>query len=166
MTTISLRPEEPRDLHAIHVVTEAAFRGLEHSDGSEPAIVDRLRADGDLSLSLVAEDGEQIVGHIAVSPVTVSDGTHDWYGIGPVSVIPELQNQGIGFRLVQRGIADIREMGARGIVLLGDPNYYSRFGFAHDPQLTYPGPPAEYFQCLLIEGDMPQGEVRYARAFG
>ncbi|MFN2099526.1 GNAT family N-acetyltransferase [Altererythrobacter sp. MF3-039] len=166
MTTISIRPEAARDHAAIHVVTAAAFAGMAHSDGSEPHIVDRLRADGDLALSLVAEDGEQIVGHIAFSPIAITDGAHGWYGLGPVSVMPELQNQGIGFRLVQRGIADIREKGARGIVLLGDPAYYSRFGFAHNPQLRYPGPPAEYFQCLLIDGDMPEGEVRYAAAFG
>ena len=166
MTAVSIRPEAPRDHAAIHVVTEAAFRDHPHSDGSEPAVVERLRADGDLALSLVAEDGDQIVGHIAFSPVTISDGATKWYGLGPVSVAPRLQRQSIGFRLIQRGLADIRELGARGVVLLGDPQYYTRFGFAHEPRLTYPGPPAEYFQCLVLEGEMPEGEVRYAPAFG
>ena len=166
MTTVSIRPELPQDHAAIHVVTESAFRDVEHSDGSEPRIVDRLREDGDLTLSLVAEDGDQIVGHIAFSPVSVTDGAEGWYGLGPVSVIPELQKQGIGFRLVQRGIADMRELGARGIVLLGSPEYYARFGFKHEPQLAYPGPPPEYFQSLVLEGELPRGEVRYAPAFG
>ena len=166
MTTVSIRPELPQDYAAIHVVTEIAFRDVEHSDGSEPRIVDRLREDGDLTLSLVAEDGDQIVGHIAFSPVSVTDGAEGWYGLGPVSVIPELQKQGIGFRLVQRGIADMRELGARGIVLLGSPEYYARFGFKHEPQLAYPGPPPEYFQSLVLEGELPRGEVRYAPAFG
>ena len=166
MTTISLRLEEPRDHAAIHVVTEAAFRDMPHSDGDEADLVGKLRSDGDLALSLVAEDGEQIVGHIAFSPVAISDGTENWFGLGPISVLPELHKQGIGSRLMRRGMADIRQMGARGVILLGDPAYYSRFGFAHDPQLSYPGPPAEYFQYLLIEGEMPQGEVRYAPAFG
>ena len=166
MTTVSIRPELPQDHAAIHVVTEIAFRDVEHSDGSEPRIVDRLREDGDLTLSLVAEDGDQIVGHIAFSPVSVTDGAEGWYGLGPVSVIPELQKQGIGFRLVQRGIADMRELGARGIVLLGSPEYYARFGFKHEPQLAYPGPPPEYFQSLVLEGELSSGEVRYAPAFG
>ena len=166
MITVTIRPEEPRDHAAIRVVTEAAFAAMEHSDGSEPAIVEALRRDGDLTLSLVAEDAQQIVGHIAFSPVTISDGTSGWYGLGPVSVIPDCQGEGIGFRLIQRGLADLRERGARGIVLLGDPAYYERFGFAHDPRLNYPGQRQEYFQCLVLEGDMPEGEVRYASAFG
>ncbi len=166
MTAISIRPEQPQDQQAIHCVTEAAFRDMPFSDGDEADLVDRLRADGDLTLSLVAEDGDQIVGHIAFSPVTIANGVQDWFGLGPVSVAPDLQKQGIGFRLVQRGIADMRERDARGIILLGSPDYYSRFGFRHEPQLRYPGPPPEYFQCLLLEGDLPTGEVRYAPAFG
>ncbi|SMQ68781.1 putative acetyltransferase [Altererythrobacter xiamenensis] len=166
MTTVLLRPELPHDHGAIHELTEAAFRDMPYSDGDEADLVDKLRDAGDLSLSLVAEDGGQIVGHIAFSPVTISDGTQGWYGLGPVSVIPRLQKQGIGFRLIQRGIADMRESGAKGIVLLGDPQYYARFGFRHEPQLTYPGAPAEYFQAVVLDGDLPTGEVRYTPAFG
>ncbi len=166
MTAISIRPEQAGDENAIFTLTEAAFRDMPFSDGDEPELVNALRDAGDLTLSLVAEDDEQIVGHIAFSPVTIGDGARDWYGLGPVSVTPDLQKQGIGFRLVQRGVADMRERGARGIVLLGSPEYYSRFGFRHEPQLRFPGPPPEYFQCLLIDGDMPAGEVRYAPAFG
>lgn len=166
MTAISIRPEAPQDHAEIHIVTAAAFSDVEHSDGSEPLIVDRLRSEGDLALSLVAEDGERIVGHITFSPVTIADGVADWYGLGPVSVLPDCQKSGIGFRLVQRGIADLRELGAKGIVLLGDPQFYSRFGFRHEPALTYAGPPPEYFQVLLLEGVLPEGEVSYAPAFG
>lgn len=166
MTAVSIRPERPGDEPAIHALTEAAFRDMPFSDGDEHLLVDALRADGDLTLSLVAEDGERIVGHIAFSPVTISDGTENWFGLGPVSVLPERQREGIGFQLVQRGLADMRERGARGIVLLGDPAYYARFGFVHDPRLAYPGPPAEYFQCLAIDAELPEGRVSYARAFG
>ncbi len=166
MTTVLLRPELPKDHGAIHELTEAAFRDMPYSDGDEADLVDKLREAGDLSLSLVAEDAGQIVGHIAFSPVTISDGTKGWYGLGPVSVTPPLQKQGIGFRLIQRGIADMRERGAKGIVLLGDPQYYARFGFRHEPQLTYSGAPAEYFQAVVLDGDLPAGEVRYAPAFG
>ena len=166
MTTVLLRPELPQDHGAIHELTEAAFRDMPYSDGDEADLVGTLREAGDLSISLVAEDAGQIVGHIAFSPVTISDGTQGWYGLGPVSVTPPLQKQGIGFRLIQRGIADMRERGAKGIVLLGDPQYYARFGFRHEPQLTYPGAPAQYFQAVVLDGDLPSGEVSYAPAFG
>ena len=97
--------------------------------------------------------------------VRISDGSPGWYGLGPVSVTPELQKMGIGGKLIRRGIADMRQMGAKGIALLGSTEYYPRFGFKHDPQLTYPGPPAEYFQCLSFEGSTPAGEVAFAPAF-
>lgn len=162
---ITIRPEAPGDEDAIFALTEAAFAGTEHSDGDEQHLVNRLRADGDLALSLVAEDGERIVGHIAFSPVTISDGARDWYGLGPVSVLPGDQRLGIGSALVRRGLADLGARGAKGVVLLGDPEYYARFGFVHEPQLAYPGSPAEYFQALVLEGDLPSGKVTYARAF-
>lgn len=161
-----LRPEKPADKAAIYAVTEAAFRDMEFSDGDEQDLVDRLRSDGDLTFSLVAEDEDGIIGHIAFSPVTISDGASDWYGLGPVSVTPPLQRSGIGTALIERGLADMREIGARGIVLLGNPAYYSRFGFVADPTLRYPGPPPEYFQALVLDGEMPEGTVAYAPAFG
>ncbi|MFL0354980.1 GNAT family N-acetyltransferase [Erythrobacter sp. GH1-10] len=166
MSAITIRPETPADAERIHTLTQAAFRDMPFSDGDEQDVVDQLRADGDLTLSLVAEDAERIVGHIAFSPVTISDGTQGWYGLGPVSVWPELHGQGIGSRLIRRGIADMRTLGAKGVVLLGSTEFYPRFGFAHDPQLTYPGAPTEYFQCLVLEGAMPRGQVAYAPAFG
>lgn len=166
MSALTIRPETDADHAQIAVVTNAAFVEVEHSDGSEVQIVDKLRQDGDLALSLVAEDGERIVGHVAVSPVTISDGSEDWYGLGPISVLPVHQREGVGLRLMQRAIADMRAAGARGIVLLGEPAYYRRFGFEHDPQLVYPGPPAEYFQRLVLEGEAPSGTVSYAPAFG
>jgi len=163
---MAIRPERPGDEQAIHAVTEAAFRTQPHSDGSEPALIDRLRVEGELALSLVAELDGRIAGHIAFSRVTIEDGTPDWYGLGPVSVLPELQRRQIGAQLIERGVGDLRQHGARGVVLLGDPAYYSRFGFRHDPALIYPGPPAEYFQRLVIAGDPPTGVVSYAPAFG
>lgn len=163
---ITIRPEAPGDKDTIHALTTAAFKEMPFSDGDEPELVDRLRDDGDLTLSLVAEDAQRIVGHIAFSPVTIADGAQDWYGLGPVSVWPELQHKGIGGALVRRGIANLTAKGACGMILLGSPVYYSRFGFKHEPQLTYPGPPAEYFQVLLIQGDLPKGQVSYAPAFG
>ncbi len=171
MTAITIRPERGSDQSAIHALTEAAFLGMALSEGAEAEIVDNLRADGDLALSLVAEDGEQIVGHIALSPITIEDGTiehagGEWYGLGPISVLPECQRLGIGGQLIELSISDLRLRGAGGIVVLGDPEYYARFGFEHDPALTFPGPPAEYLQRLVLDGPTPTGRVRYAKAFG
>lgn len=166
MSAITIRPERGSDHSAIHALTEAAFLGMPFSEGTEAAIIDNLRADGDLTLSLVAEEGDAIVGHIAISPVTIEGGESDWYGLGPVSVLPDRQRSGIGGKLIERAISDLRLRGAGGIVLLGDPNYYGRFGFEHDPALSYPGPPAEYFQRLVLDGPTPSGRVRYAAAFG
>ncbi|NMW32446.1 N-acetyltransferase [Altererythrobacter sp. RZ02] len=163
---IAIRHEQPEDVNAIYALTEAAFRTMPFSDGDEHHLVNGLRNDGDLTLSLVAESNDKaIIGHIAFSPVTISDGTQNWYGLGPISVIPLKQSFGIGSALVNRGIAEMEQRGARGIILLGSPEYYSRFGFEHDPELQYPGPPAEYFQRLVISGDRPSGIVQYAKAF-
>jgi len=163
---LTIRPERAGDEVAIRRVTATAFAGQPHSDGSEPTIVDRLRVDGDLTLSLVAEAADGIVGQVAFSPVSIADGSAKWYGLGPVSVLPEEQGRGIGSRLIEHGLRDLTDRGARGVVLLGDPAYYRRFGFQHDPRLTFPGPPPEYFQRLVIEGEPPAGVVRYAKAFG
>lgn len=162
---ITIRPEACGDEDAIRALTHGAFARKPHSNGSEPELVERLRADGDLSLSLVAEDGERIVGHIAFSPVTIDGAPSRWFGLGPVSVWPDLQRNGIGGALVRRGIADLRERGAHGIVLLGDPDFYGRFGFAREPRLTYPGGPEKYFLALALEGEVPSGTVSYAPAF-
>lgn len=163
---VTIRPEAPGDEKTIFELTKAAFKEMPFSEGDEQHLINALRADGDLTLSLVAEDENRIVGHIAFSPVTISDGTKNWYDLGPVSVWPELHHRGIGGALITRGIADMRAIGAKGIVLLGSNIYYPRFGFAHHPQLTYPGPPPEYFQAMLLEGEMPSGVVEYSRAFG
>lgn len=162
---VTIRPEAPGDEATIFKLTQAAFRDMPFSEGDEQYLINALRADGDLALSLVAEDGERLVGHIAFSPVRIEDGTTGWFDLGPVSVWPELHHRGIGGTLIRRGIADMRAQGAKGIVLLGSTEYYPRFGFKHEPQLTYPGPPPEYFQCLVLEGELPRGVVSYAPAF-
>ena len=164
---IPIRREAPGDETAIHALTEAAFRDMPFSGGDEQHLIDQLRKDGDLALSLVAKNMDQaIIGHIAFSRVSISDGSTDWFDLGPVSVMPSIQHTGIGSSLIKRGLADIRAMGARGCVLLGNPEYYGRFGFEHDPELLYPGPPAKYFQRLVLKGDAPRGIVTYPPAFG
>ena len=163
----AIRDERPGDEPAIAALTEAAFRDAPHSAGTEAAIVDRLRADGDLAFSLVLVNGDQaIIGHAAFSPVSISDGSPGWYGLGPVSVIPLRQRAGIGSTLIEHGLATLEAAGAQGCVVLGEPGYYGRFGFRHDPGLTFPGPPPRYFQALSFGGALPEGIVRYAPAFG
>ena len=126
----------------------------------------QIRVGENLPPAEVAEVGGRVVGHVAISPVTISEGSGNCYGLGPISVLPDFQSQGIGSLLMRSAIAAMRDQGARGIVLLGDPAYYARFGFEHDPHLTYPGPPPEYFQRLVLAGDAPRGVVAYAPAFG
>lgn len=163
---ITIRPEKLGDEAAIDAVTQAAFDAADHADGNEAQIVRQLRRDGDLALSLVAEDGEDLVGHIALSPVSVSDDTPGWFGLGPVSVEPAVQGKGVGSALVRRAIADLRQRGARGVVLLGDPAFYAAFGFVAVADLVLPGAPPEYFQALLLDGEWPRGTIAYAPAFG
>lgn len=162
---MQIRDERPEDIEAIRTVTAAAFAGKPYSSQTEARIVDALREAGALALSLVAVRGAEVIGHIAFSPVLIEGEACDWYGLGPVSVVPELQALGIGAALIMEGLDRLKALGAKGCVLLGDPGYYGRFGFDADPGLTYPGPPAEYFQRLTLEGPTPTGEVSYHSAF-
>jgi len=167
MRRLTIREEQPSDIPAIHALTRAAFAKAIHSGGNEQHIVDALRADGDLTLSLVATNmDEAIVGHIAFSPVTISDGTQGWFGAGPVSVMPTRQRTGIGSQLAEDGIERLCKQGAKGIVLLGDPAYYERFGFSPDPDLFLKDAPPQYFQVRALTDDpRPKGEVTYAPGF-
>lgn len=161
-----VREERAGDVPAIRAIVEAAFKDHHHSDGTEPDVIERLRRDRSPMLSLVAEEGGEVVGHVAFSPVTIGGVDCDWFGLGPLSVIPEKQNSGIGSALVREGLERLQARGAGGCVVLGEPGYYGRFGFVADAALTFAGVPPEYFQRLLLAGDMPHGAVRYASAFG
>lgn len=109
-----IRPESraDADADAIAAVTIAAFATLEISQHTEQFIVKALRAAGALAVSLVAELDGQVIGHVAFSPVSLSDGTPDWYGLGPVSVLPEQQRQGIGKALIREGLARLLPSGS------------------------------------------------------
>ena len=163
---MEIRRERPGEEDAIALLIAAAFVGAEHSDGTEAQIVERLRDAGAMTLSLVAEASGEPVGHIAFSPVTI-DGHHlGWFGLGPVAVRPDKQGSGIGAALVREGLEKLDQMGAAGCVLVGEPTYYARFGFAAENRLRYPAVPAEYFQALSFTGEWPQGVVAYHPAFG
>ncbi|MCG8610486.1 MAG: N-acetyltransferase [Pseudomonadales bacterium] len=163
--SIIIRREQSGDAQAIHDVTVAAFLDALHTDHTEQFIVKALRESGALSISLVAEYGGKTVGHVALSPVTISDGADSWYGLGPISVLPDSQNNGIGTKLMNAAIQELAEIKAKGCVLLGDPGYYHRFGFEPRAELVLPDVPPEYFQALLIQGELPRGIVAYHDAF-
>lgn len=162
---IEIRPERAQDIDAIARLTEAAFANEVHSSHTEQHIVNALRRAGQLTVSLVAVRGDEVIGHVAISPVTVSSGTVGWYGLGPISVVPGWQGQGVGSALMSAALATLRRLGGVGCVLLGEPAYYGRFGFKAEPGLVLPGVPAEYFQALAFEGEVPKGTVRYHEAF-
>jgi putative acetyltransferase len=163
---VVVRPEVPGDVDAIFAITRAAFTGHPHSQGTEPYIVNWLRSAGGLTLSLVATVEGRAVGHVAFSPVTLSDGTEGWFGLGPVSVLPGLQRRGIGTALIQEGLARLRATGAAGVVLVGDPAYYGRFGFRHRPELTLADVPPAVFLALPLAGPIPRAGVTFHEAFG
>ena len=160
-----IRPEVDADIGAIREVTVAAFRDLAISDHTEQFVIDALRAAGALTISLVAELEGRVVGHLAFSPVTLSDGTPAWYGLGPVSVLPEHQRQGIGKALIEAGLERLKALGARGCCLVGHPGYYRKFGFENAPGLVVEGVPPEVFFALSFDGRIPQGTVVFHEAF-
>ena len=162
---IVIRSESDADVSAITEVTVAAFKTLEISNHTEQFIVEALRAAKALTVSLVAEVDGRVIGHIAFSPVTISDGTRNWYGLGPVSVLPEYQRQGIGKALIREGLARLKAMGAQGCCLVGHPEYYKKFGFTNVPGLVLEGVPQEVFFALSFGGHIPQGAVTFHEGF-
>jgi putative acetyltransferase len=160
-----IRPESPADAPAIFGVTEAAFRTAAHSAGTEQFIVKALRRAGALAVSLIAELDGSVIGHVAVSPVTVSDGSPGWYGLGPISVLPQHQRSGVGSKLMLAALQALRELGAAGCMLVGDPEYYRRFGFEAATGLSYPGVPPEYFMAVSFGPPLPHGVANFHEGF-
>lgn len=163
---LRIEPERPGDASEIGRITTAAFAPMPFSDGDEARVIDALRAAGALSISLVALTAAgELVGHIAFSPVRIDDQPGDWYGLGPVSVAPGRQRQGVGRALIAHGLDRLRDLRAAGCVLLGSPDYYRRFGFLSDPALTYRGRANPYFQRLVLAGPAAKGDASFHPAF-
>lgn len=163
--SLVIRDEAETDFSAITDVTVAAFSTLKISNHTEQFIIEALRAARALTLSLVAEVDGRVVGHIAFSPVTISDGTMRWYGLGPVSVSPECQRQGIGKGLIREGLSRLKALDARGCCLVGFPDYYCRFGFKSAPGFVHEGVPQDVFLALSFDGRIPQGTVTFHEGF-
>lgn len=164
--SIDIRLERPGDEAEIAEITTAAFAKAQHSSGAEAAIVSGLREAGALSLSLVAVEGGGVIGHVAFSPIEIAEVMGAWYGLGPVSVSPLRQRRGIGGALIEEGLAQLRASGATGVVVMGDPAFYHRFGFASDGELRFGDAPPAALQWLAFKAAAPRGEVRYHPAFG
>jgi putative acetyltransferase len=162
---IVIRSETNDDIRAIAEVTISAFQTLEISNHTEQFIIEALRAAQALTISLVAEVDGRVVGHIAFSPVTMSDGTKDWYGLGPVSVHPDFQRKGIGKALIQEGLSRLKNLKAKGCCLVGHPQYYRQYGFKNVEGLVHEGVPQEVFFVLSFDGNIPQGKVMFHEGF-
>lgn len=163
--SVTIRRELHSDVAAIDALIVSAFLHAPHSNHREQCIVKALREAKQLSLSLVAEEKGDIIGHVAVSPVSISDGTQQWYGLGPISVAPEWQRQGLGSALMEQALTELRKLGAAGCVVLGEPQYYGRFGFKAEPPLVLPDVPPEYFQAISFGARVRAGTVSYHAAF-
>ena len=164
-TEIVVRPESSRDRAAIRTLTRRAFEGHPYSGGNEQDIIDALRAADALTVSLVADHAGRIRGHVAFSPARAADDAPGWYTLGPVSVDPAVQRQGIGTRLIVSGIDRLRELDAAGCVVVGDPAYYSRFGFVSAPHLSPAREFSEHFMILRLAGSATETVVDFHPAF-
>ena len=162
---IVIRSETAADVSAITEVTVAAFKTLEISNHTEQFIIAALRVAKALTVSLVAELDGRVIGHIAFSPVTISNGTRNWYGLGPVSVLPAFQRQGIGKALILEGLSRLKELNAQGCCLVGHPDYYRTLGFRNLSGLVHEGVPQEVFFALSFDGHTPQGTVAFHEGF-
>lgn len=161
-----IRSEKESDIKIIFDITKDAFENHPHSQNTEQFIINALRNENALTISLVAEIEGKVVSHVAFSPVSISDGSIDWYALGPVSVQPKLQRQGIGQALIREGLARLKALGAQGCVLAGEPAYYNRFGFRNFPDLSMEGVPQQYVLALsFITGKMAKGAITHHHAF-
>jgi putative acetyltransferase len=166
LVTPKIRPETAEDYNAIYDLTQQAFAPMPYSDGDEQDLINKLRDHGALALSLVAQMDNRIVGHVAFSPAFATDGMPNWFALGPVSVLPELQGRGIGGLLIREGIEWLVAQRAAGCVLVGNPNYYRRFGFVVMPDLAPLGQPEEYFMVLPLDCAEPASVIAFHPLFG
>ena len=160
-----VKEESPAHYAAIRHITQAAFAPMFFSSGTEAKIIETLRAEGDLSLSLVAMGQGGLLGNCAFSPVKITGAASSWYALGPIAVRPSDQRKGIGRALVTEGLSRLQTKGAQGCVVIGNPQIYSRFGFHSDGQLIYDALDRALVQRIIFQGSAPFGYVSFAPAF-
>ncbi len=164
-TNIQIRPEEFSDYSAIYDVTKRAFAPMPFAGGNEQDLIEILRKAHALSLSLVAEENGKIVGHVALSPATHESGQGGWFGLGPISVEPALQRKGVGKMLIAKATTWMKTQKARGCILVGNTNYYSRHGFVCAVENAPEKEPAQYFMVLPLANTIPAGRFSFHPAF-
>ena len=160
-----IRDQTDADFDAVHELVIAAFKTMPYAAGTEQFIMDTLWKTGAATVALVAEDGGAIVGQAAFSKTLAGGKDVGWHGCGPVSILPERQKQGVGSALMRAGLERLRALGSMGCVVVGDPAYYPRFGFANPDTMFEPGVPPEFFMAICFDGPMPNGEVKFDEAF-
>lgn len=168
---IQILPEREEDYLHIRALVEEAFARADHSDGDEQNLVERIRQTPEYipELSLVAVSGDTVLGYVMFSRIKI--GHADAVALAPLAVSPSRQREGIGELLVDAGHAQARKMGYTCSVVLGDPRYYSRFGYEKASRFGITPPfdvPDEYYMgCILsIGSSVPNGCVKYSAAFG
>ena len=163
-----IRKETPEDFSAIRQLNQATFGGDYEAD-----LVDQLRADELIALSLVAWDGDELVGHICFSrlPTQVDGRRVRAVSLAPMAVKPDHQRRGIGSQLIAEGLAALPALGIEAVLVLGHPNYYPRFGFSPEPAQKLASPfrgKKEFMALELVPGALlgEKGSVTYPKAFG
>ena len=165
--TVRLENIETAEPSLVHAINLAAFGGADEAD-----LVDNLRIEGAVILSLVAEWQRRIVGHVMFSRMWIEtvNGSIPAVALAPMAVLPEYQRQGVGGQLIRHGLDVLRERGERIVIVLGHPDFYPRFGFSVEKArfLASPFPPDAYMALELSPGalDGIRGRVRYPAAFG
>ncbi len=138
---------------------------MPYAGGDEQDVINRLREAGALSVSLVATIDDEIVGHVAFSPADAADSTGPWFTLGPVSVLPDYQRQGIGSALIRQGLDDLEALGALGCVLVGNPEYYQRFGFELAPATAPQDDYRDVFMIYCFSTGRPGSTIEFHPAF-
>lgn len=159
-----IRPERNTDLNAIDDLLITAFRSHPYSQQNEHRIIGALRNNNGLALSLVAEEGRRVIGHLAFSPVTIKGKDIGYYGLGPIAVLPDKQGRGTGSAMIREGLRQMA-LKAKAVVVLGEPEYYTRFGFKAHKGLFLKDVPQEHFMAYSFGEGLQKGEAQYHRAF-
>ena len=164
MLQVEIRSERPEDIRAIYDLTKRAFAPMVFAGGNEQDLIDAVRDAGALSISLVAEIGSRIVGHVAFTPAMAADSTPGWYGLGPVAVEPELQRKGIGLQLINEGLGKLLRMECGGMHRSRRSQLLSTLWLPAIPGTGSSRPSAGIFHDLAAGGVTSEGGCRFSSA--